>query len=275
MGTDATDVPTGRVPGSLYAVVGVLGLLALAVLVFEVVSPWLVEKAYNRELIPAINQLISNRSYPVWHFERVARVLFYNTFVYFLFGGTVIFTLVVLRYQRPQLVKKRVAPVTSFFTGLPRTYQWTLVGAVLLLLTVQFVDRNRLTFPFASWKVYGKSYMPNKITYHTFRGQAACGDPVPINPEVLWYSVEGSIYHVLEKRGEAVNEETPTAEPQVYDKILRAIGSYYAQTRKAEIERLEVVKHTRSPIQADTSWHRTEVIRRVDIHGTPEVTTTQ
>lgn len=259
--------------GVLYTALGVLGVMGITVIGFEFFAPQFIADAHAGKLSARINGLISDRSYPVWHFQMVAGNGFYRL-VLLVSTAAVIAGLGALVARDPAGMKRAVRPVMSFFQTLPPVYRWTVVALLAGLLTVQVIDANRLTFPFTSWKVYGKMYLPYELEHYEFKARTVEGDTVTVNPEKLWRSADGIIYNGIERRAKAITERTPEADPVVFEKILNAMAAQYSQKYGTELETLEVTRITNSPLQVDTVWHRAEVVRRVQIQSPTEASVT-
>jgi hypothetical protein len=259
--------------GVLYTALGVLGLVGIGIVGFEFVSPPLIAEAYAETLAPWINGLISDRSYPVWHFQMVAGVKFYRL-VLLVSTIAVIAAVGALLFRDPSGMKRAVRPVVSFFRSLPPVYGGTIVLLLGGLLTVQVIDENRFTFPLTSWKVYGKMYLPYELVHYEFRARTVEGDTVMINPERLWRSADGIIYNGIQQRAEAIAEPSPDAEPVVFENILRAMAAEYSRTHETDLATLDVTRITNSPLQADTVWQRSEVVRRLELQFSSEASAT-
>jgi hypothetical protein len=255
--------------GVLYAAFAILGLISAAVVAFEFFGPQLIADLYAKNLSPRLNALITDRSYPVWHFQMVAGHHFYGLV---LRGATiaVIAALAAFVLRTPVDFKRAVRPAASFFRGLPSLYRWTVAALLCGLLAMQVIDANRLTFPFTSWKVYGKMYLPYELEHYEFRARTAGGDTVMVNPERLWRSADGIIYNGLERRAQAIQDRTPEADPVLFEKILRAMAGEYARRSGTKLVALDVARVTNSPLQTDTVWHRTEVVRRIEVPALPD-----
>ncbi len=124
-------MPDARANGAarlmLYVSLGAFALLCLVILGFELYAPWLVRMAYEQALIPPLNRLISDRSYPLSHFQRYAPLVFYKglTLPVLLTLGAV---LVSWGYLHHDALAQGLAPLRAYTARLPRAYQWTIAA---------------------------------------------------------------------------------------------------------------------------------------------------
>lgn len=265
------------VRAGLYVSLGVLALVCLSLPAVEFFSPWIVRKIYAQEAHPAINSLISDRSYPLQHFQRFAPLVYYNGITP-LFSLSLVAALTAWGYLNRGFLKKAIAPFARYISQLPRAYRWTIFAFIGLLLTAQVVDQNRLTFPITSWKVYGHTFVPPQIVYHQFYGRTADGDTVRINPEVLFRAAEGIIYHRLENWAEALHEhrvetwrknlKVPSEHTSVgaYEWALYKIGRQYERRHDRNLAEIFVRRIRTAPIHADSTWRKIETLHQVKMN---------
>jgi len=261
----------------LYGATGVLILLGIAILLFELISPRLVEKAYNQELSPTLNNVITDPSFPLWHFKWIAGSQFYGI-VSLTFFLVLLATLVALAYQNGRRLRRAVAPVAEFAKKLlpvyqwtTLIYQWTILTILVLMLASQIIDENRSTFPFTSWKMYGSTSLPDEIVYHEFKGRTIDGEEVRLNPARLYSSAKRPIYWGLKSRGEAIAKSSEAADSAVYNQILRSIGTQYERLHGKRLDSVRVLRGSVFPIQSDSSWHRRDVLREIKIRDHAEM----
>jgi hypothetical protein len=261
-------MPDARADGAarlvLYVSLGAFALLCLAILGFELYAPWLVRMAYEQALIPPLNRLISDRSYPLSHFQRYAPFVFYKglTLPVLLTLGAVLAS---WGYLHRNALAQGLAPLRAYTARLPGAYQWTIAALLGGLLAAQVVDTNRATFPLTSWKVYGSAWEPPEIVYHEFWGRTAHGDTVRLNPERLFRAAEGIIYHRLEHRGEALRGRLRATRTPVYDQALRSIGKQYERRHDSTLLTVFVRRISTDPVHVDSSWRDVEVLRQIKV----------
>ena len=122
--------------------------------------------------------------------------------------------------------------VRVYVSAMPVAHRWMIGMFCVLLMVAQFINQPRLTFPFASWTMYGKPEQTRTLVFYRYQGAGGQGDPVEIDPFALLSPIHeagvASKIKDLAKQAEShLDEASRKLHQERLKALLRAIGRIY------------------------------------------------